>query len=387
MDGATPEQIELRKVLHRRRLAEAMQRQSLQSSPTEMVSGRAVKQTALQPISQLAQALFGACMQQRADEQEQGVADRTRQQYDQFIGSMPPPGDREASRKWALSGASLPGARDRVVGAVVQSALSEQSPESLYGKIDPKDYTPESLAQFQQTGDHTVLRGVPSAGQSDFSRINPSDYTPESLAQYMQTRNPADLRAAPKSPLVTVENYPSPIPVVDPKTGETKLVRFGSKGDVMETPYKPAEDPGGMTAETAGKVAMLRQGSSDVDTVEQLLFPNGKFDRMLAAAASVPFTAGMPGNTNARKIYSAVHNAVQAKLRAETGAAAPDAEVANIVKRFMPGPLDTDESARDKVTRLRAFMQMNLEEIKGTQERKDRGKPDQFEGFSIERIE
>jgi hypothetical protein len=42
----------------------------------------------------------------------------------------------------------------------VKDFLKGEKIDSPYGKIDPKDYTPESVAQFGQTGDYTVLRAA-----------------------------------------------------------------------------------------------------------------------------------------------------------------------------------------------------------------------------------
>lgn len=180
------------------------------------------------------------------------------------------------------------------------------------------------------------------------------------------------------NPLVnsTIENYPPPTPVMVPGTGEQKLVQFGKKGDIRETPYAPAN--GGQTPENSGKIAMLRQAENDIKHAESLLFDkDGNLNRMLAAAVNVPGTAGMPGNTNARTVYSAIENAVAAKLRLETGQAANAGEVTNIANRFKPTPFDTTESAKDKLKRLREFMSSALGGIKGIPEHQGKSAPDE----------
>lgn len=121
----------------------------------------------------------------------------------------------------------------------------------------------------------------------------------------------------------------------------------------------------GTTPGDAGRIAMMVQAQSDVQRAKALLFPNGKFDKTLALSATVPGTAGMPGNTAAREIFSALQNAISAKLRLETGQAATQSEVDNIAKRFMPTIFDTQESALDKLNRLDNFMSTALEHTKG----------------------
>lgn len=138
--------------------------------------------------------------------------------------------------------------------------------------------------------------------------------------------------------------------------GQTTVVQIPSRG----VPPAGGVKPSGLTPahplsmDAAGKIAMLNQASEDIDQAMGLMFKDGKFDKGLVAKMNVPLTAGLGGD--ARIAYSAIHNAVAAKLRAETGAAANRDEVDDIARRFMPTVLDTDESARNKMTRLKQFM-------------------------------
>lgn len=50
---------------------------------------------------------------------------------------------------------------------------------------------------FEKQASGTAALAKISQEQSPFAKINPSDYTPESLAVFNRTKNPADLRAAP----------------------------------------------------------------------------------------------------------------------------------------------------------------------------------------------
>jgi hypothetical protein len=107
-----------------------------------------------------------------------------------------------------------------------------------------------------------------------------------------------------------------------------------------------------MSGETAGKFAMLNQGARHVLEVEKLLFPDGEFDRVLAAGAKY----GLPGG-KAQMVRSAISNAINAKLRAETGAAATESEMNNMLARFEPNPIkDNTESAKKKMRDLWEFL-------------------------------
>jgi hypothetical protein len=91
-----------------------------------------------------------------------------------------------------------------------------QRGDSQFGSIDPDQFTPESLAQFQRTKDYGVLVRRPDANMGNF---NPGDYTPESFAKFRETGNIRDLQrwVTPANPVVTsVGNVPT---VVNPGRG------------------------------------------------------------------------------------------------------------------------------------------------------------------------
>lgn len=76
--------------------------------------------------------------------------------------------------------------------------------KSLFGRVQPNDFTPESLRKFQETGDYSVLK--PTAGGSNIGKFNPGDYTPESFSKFMQSGKPEDLHryVTPANPTVQV---------------------------------------------------------------------------------------------------------------------------------------------------------------------------------------
>lgn len=101
-------------------------------------------------------------MEMQRQQMQRGLDDRKRQQElmskrDQFLASIDP-------NQGPPMEATLPGA--------------------MRAGLDPREFAMLSPQQAD-----------PMAG---FDKINPKDYTPESLQQFMQTRNPAVLRAAPK---------------------------------------------------------------------------------------------------------------------------------------------------------------------------------------------
>jgi hypothetical protein len=90
----------------------------------------------------------------------------------------------------------------------------------------------------------------------------------------------------------------------------------------------------------------------NIDQVSKALTkPDGSLDRakVAAAALNIPFTEG-------RNINSMMEDAISAKLRAETGAAANASEVESIKRRFDVSTLDRDDVVKDKLARLRRFL-------------------------------
>ena len=124
--------------------------------------------------------------------------------------------------------------------------------------------------------------------------------------------------------------------------------------------------PGGpatvLTPEQAGKGAMTRQAILDVERAEKVMFDkNGKLRMSVVLKSKAPF--GGFGE-DARLANSYIRNAVSAKYRLETGAAGNQAEVDDIMARFMPSPLDNTTTAKDKMSRLKEFMNMSLRDMK-----------------------
>lgn len=125
-------------------------------------------------------------------------------------------------------------------------------------------------------------------------------------------------------------------------------------------------DGGGLTPENAGKVAMAQQAVEGIGTARGYLFDkDGNFNTKLAAMISTPGFAGLPLNSEARIARSALRNAIEAKLRIETGAAATESEVNRTLARFLPTALDTKESAAFKLDELEKFFKTSLSQTKG----------------------
>jgi hypothetical protein len=63
--------------------------------------------------------------------------------------------------------------------------------ESLVGKVNPADFTPESLQAFIASGgkDYSVLREKGGGGDAGIGKVSPADFTPDSLREFAKTKD------------------------------------------------------------------------------------------------------------------------------------------------------------------------------------------------------
>ena len=103
--------------------------------------------------------------------------------------------------------------------------------------------------------------------------------------------------------------------------------------------------------EQSAKMAMIDNAiTSHAQVRDALTTPTG-FDRATIAAmnANIPFTEG-------RALRQQMKDAIEARLRAESGAAVPDTEVERAMDRFMPSSLDSNSSIQSKFDRFETWL-------------------------------
>jgi hypothetical protein len=166
--------------------------------------------------------------------------------------------------------------------------------------------------------------------------------------------------------------------------GTPKLVPQGKpapKGSLVDV------NVGGMTPEQAAKTQLVDTAISDLTTFRGMILPGGKVDRAMVLGLNTPGFAGAPG-TDARTAYSLIYNAIEAKLRAQSGAAVPEIEVEREVARFVPSPLDNDATIKSKLDRLEGFLKGTYVRIKkagpSTEDKKAKNGEPEVRSLSIE---
>ena len=116
--------------------------------------------------------------------------------------------------------------------------------------------------------------------------------------------------------------------------------------------------------ETAGKTAMITAAIDAAKAVKAgLIEADDSINRVRLGlmTTDIPFLGkGIPATTG-RALRAKFEDGAAAKLRLETGAAAPAHELQNIVDRFLPSVLDDDATIKDKLARMEAFFAQSLE--------------------------
>lgn len=120
----------------------------------------------------------------------------------------------------------------------------------------------------------------------------------------------------------------------------------------------------------AAKISMVKKGIKDVDKAAEILMDKeGNFkENVVGSMVSVglPFTDtklinGIPF-TEGRRARSLILNAVNAQLRAESGAAVPEQEVERAAQRFIPNLFDNEETKKTKLNSLRELLSGTIKE-------------------------
>lgn len=125
--------------------------------------------------------------------------------------------------------------------------------------------------------------------------------------------------------------------------------------DVRRAGMKP-QDPD-VAPEVAGRISGLVQAKEIADNVQTaFLKPDGKIDEGLVISAFANFP-----NSRGRNIRNDILIGADAVLRARTGAGVNVKEQDDVVKQFLPSPLDDDAGKRLKLKRFQQFIDGTLD--------------------------
>ena len=129
--------------------------------------------------------------------------------------------------------------------------------------------------------------------------------------------------------------------------------------------------PRGLSGEAAGRLSLSSMGETSARTAKQLLFEtdrNGQLNlnRGLIRAMHSPFGAGMVFSPESQRLEFHLKRALDAQLRAETGAALNPAELTRMTQEFISNSLADPQAAYEKLETLEQGLRMTRHAIDPT---------------------
>jgi hypothetical protein len=236
---------------------------------------------------------------------------------------------------------------------LIDPKLREGMEEKALARQDRKDLQTERLQSQKDIADANRLSTEQRAKQHD-----------ETLRALKSMRGGEDSRSIVQSTFVDPKTG-SPL-VFDKKTESYRIANIEGGGGVTAKPGAP-------TPEKAAKEQLVTQALSYMPDIKQMILgtdfenkPSVDRSTVLNAETRMPFTKG-------RQASTLILDAVEAKLRAESGAAVPETEVKRIAKRYIPQVADDDATIIMKLNNMEKFLQ-------GTQDKMQMGKTPQAKG-------
>jgi hypothetical protein len=200
-----------------------------------------------------------------------------------------------------------------------------------------------------------------------------SQLSPETRQAYTVAKLTNDLKAQDPSSQLNLQKTQAEINKLNAEASkaykETKTAgapsaptgyRFQQDGNLEAIPGGPA---GKLSAESAGKVALIKQGEMDVTRFRDLISKKDSQGNVTGYKNDKLAGLAIYGAPGARQEYSTLFNAINARLRLESGAAVPEAEVERALKTFAPNVTDSDKTIKSKIDRLDEFFGIAKQEI------------------------
>lgn len=229
------------------------------------------------------------------------------------------------------------------------------------GRPDLAEQIQKTIPKVSQYQQITGPDGLPqTVGLNEFGQpamnLGPAynaNFDPRVIPQAVDRQKalmPGELELAKaKATNISVQNFPNPIPVVDPVTGRPAMVQFGNKGEIRSVPFLPEAKPpteseatsaGYLTRMKAAEALMQQQGPAGFPTVATNL------------AGAIPMVGGMAqrvAETPAQgQFRQAQEDWVRAKLRKESGAVIGEQEMAREITTYFPMPGDSPQVIAQK---------------------------------------
>lgn len=155
---------------------------------------------------------------------------------------------------------------------------------------------------------------------------------------------------------------PAPTDFEERKKGgktQRRIINKATKEPVGK--WRDVSGKKGLAGEAAGKLEMVQSGLSDLKLAKDILMPGGNVNKKRIFEMSMP-GGGLP-KSEGREAKAYLLNAMEGKIRIESGAAVPDQEMARLALRFMPSLLDSDKLVKAKLNRLGSYLGGVIEKL------------------------
>lgn len=347
-------QAQVRELERKRQMAMMLQQQALQAPQgTQVIGGRAVKNSPLAGIAQVLSGYLGTKLGSQADTGLAETLGKYQQKGDETIKALSQNPDQQGALAEALTN------RDPRVQAWAKalSALTHQQAQTadLQRKTTPQPIPLGANQRLVDPGTYKEL--VPSLEKPDQNKLPADVQTYEYAVQqgYKGTIEQWKKDLARSGASSTTVSYGAPVVGVDPKTGQQIFFQPPNKAGAspqilsgINPPPKASETPG----VEEGKIAAY---ASQMHSAEQELaknpIPTNLMGQARVSLANSP-ARGLAG-PEAQQSNQAKQQWAEAFLRFKTGAAAPEAEVARNIATFFPQIGETDPKIVEQKRRMR----------------------------------
>jgi|TARA_A100001388_G_C28774294_1_gene506146 hypothetical protein len=353
----------------RRILGQQLQQQGLSSAPVR---------TPLQGLGRLSSALIGAYLQKGAIDRQVARENEYQNQLANALAGI------DLSKTPILSGLSN-------VAPEVALPLAANMEITKATQKPTETFTTLSNEQAQAKGLDTSRGQVYQIGSVSGSIKNISGSQTGSMGSMANMLNRAiELNNNPNRSnaenqellgLKQILSRPTNINVVNPETNNIELkqipginlesVLSGNVSQASQNGTKPEEKPiitktSKLSEKEASFVSDAASASNDIKTIIDIMFggdlQNGQYNQSVAVLSGS--SIGRAGSGDAQKLYNAIQNLVDLRLRKRTGATANQQEINLYLSQIVPGITTRGSTVRANVERLIIELGTNIEAFK-----------------------
>jgi hypothetical protein len=348
----------------RRILGQSLMTQGASSAPV---------QTPLQGLGRLSSALVGAYLQKGAIDRQVAREGEYQDQLSNALSGMNLPANSPINALGIIN-------PELAINAAVsrQTALDARKPTETFRTLTNEEAVAQNLPvdrgqvyQIGSVGKKITPIGSTSTGSMG-SAVN-------QLNRAIQLTNQENLTVAEQQELrglKVILARPRDIPVYNQQTGNTDLQRTpginidniltGSETKSDNSEKTKISKPAKLSEKESAFVSDAASATNDIKTVIDIMFggdlQSGEYNQLVSIGAGT--STGRAASGDAQKLYNAIQNLVDLRLRKRTGATANQSEIDLYQSQVLPGFTTRDTTARANVERLLVELSSNIKAFK-----------------------